>query len=134
MWIAKPLGHPDAARIGRIDELKSNPPAAIAALDHINPPGWVAAVRVVIACEEISILIEREFLRVAQATRENFQVRAVGIAAQHSAHFSFFDHVRAVLHVKTAIAHAEIESAIRAEAESVQIMTEEPRANAVTGL
>src|SRR5436305_523777 len=134
LWVAKPFGHPDAARIGRVDKLETYTPAAIAPFHHVNPAGRIAAVRIIITGEQIAILIEGKFLGIAQPAREDFEAGAIGIAAQDCAHFGFFDNVCAVLHVEATISHAEIEFAIRPEAQPVKIVTEKSGSNAVTSL
>src|SRR2546423_189317 len=74
LWVTEPFGHPDAARIGRVDELKSNPPTSVAAFHNVNPPCVIAAVGVIVASEEIPILIEGKFLRIAEPAGEDLEI------------------------------------------------------------
>ena len=129
--IAHPLAQPHAARIGLGQELIANAPTAVSALNHIHPACRIAAVGIVIARPEIAVSVEGQFLRVAQAARENFQLRAVAIAAIDRT-FLVIRNDSAVLvhHMRTTIPDGEIQPAIRSDAQPVQIMAEEARAHA----
>src|SRR5262249_43426948 len=60
-------------------------PAAVAAGDDIGEAHLVAAVAVVVDGEEIAVLIEGEFLRIAQAGGDDFQIGAVEFTTKDSA-------------------------------------------------
>src|SRR6185503_6345457 len=72
--ITHALRHPRPARIRLVDELKTNTPAAISTFDQINPSRRIPAVRIVFARPEVAVLVERQFLRIAQPTRENLEI------------------------------------------------------------
>jgi hypothetical protein len=78
------LGIEGAARIGILHELKSDAPAAVAAFNYIDPTRLIPAVRVVVAREQIAVLVENEVLGVAQAKREDFEFRTIGIASEYA--------------------------------------------------
>ena len=61
--------------------LPADMPAVITPFDDIKPAGGVASVAIVIACKKISVLIEREFLRIAQASGIKLELRTVWPAA-----------------------------------------------------
>src|SRR5260370_30240119 len=65
--IAEALAQPRAARVGLLDELKADAPAAVAALGYVHPAGRITGVGVIIAGPKIAVLIEDEFLRIAEA-------------------------------------------------------------------
>ena len=65
MRVAKPLREPDAASVRLVDELKTDAPAAVAAFDHVNPAGRIAAVGVAAA-----ILLSLLFAFLAEATTQ----------------------------------------------------------------
>ena len=71
------------AAVGQV--LVGHPPAAVAPFDDVDPAGLVAAVGVVVAGEEVAVVVERQLLRIAQAGGEHLQVRAIELAAQHRA-------------------------------------------------
>ena len=73
----------ERSAIGQV--LIVHPPTGVAAFDDIDPPRAVAAVGVVVAGEEIAVIVEGEFLRIAQARRDDFQVAAIGLAAKDAA-------------------------------------------------
>ena len=99
----------------RFDELVADPPAAVAPLDDVDPARPVAAVGVVVAGEEIAVLIECQLLRVAEPGGEDLQLGAVGVAAQDRAGVGNGERVAVDgRHVEPAVADAEIEPAIRA--------------------
>ena len=98
------------------EELVTDPPAAVAALDEIDPAGLVAAIGVVVAGEEVAELIESQLLRVAQARGEDLELGAVGIAAQHGAGIRHGQGLAvACCDVEAAVADAEIEPAVGPE-------------------
>src|SRR5258706_13124081 len=132
--IAKALGHPNTAGVRRVDKLVTHAPSTVATFHNVDPARRIAAVGIVVAREKISVLVEREFLRIAQAARENLQVRTIRVAAKDRAHLGFFDDIRAVLYVEAAITDTEIKPAVRTKAQAVQIMSEKAGADAVTAL
>jgi len=81
--------------------------------------------------QRIAVIVEGQFLRIAQADVNDFHVAAIGIATQNCAAIgevkllSFL-----VLHVQATIADAEIELAIGAHAQTVQVVANEGNVNA----
>src|SRR5437870_4307704 len=73
------------SRIRIFHELIADAPATVAPFDDINPSCFIAAVRIVVTCEEIPVLIENQILRIAQPEREDLQLGAIGIATEHAA-------------------------------------------------
>src|SRR5438045_8715294 len=83
-WVPQPFRVERAPRIGVLHKLISHAPTIVAAVDKIYPAGLVAAVRVVIAGEQIAMLIEDQVLRVAQTVSEHLEFGAVRIAAENA--------------------------------------------------
>ena len=71
--------------------LVADAPAVVSPFDNVDQSGWVAVVGVVVAGEEIAVLVEDELLRIAQARGIQFQPGAVGIAAEDGAGFGIVD-------------------------------------------
>ena len=114
--------------------LVADAPAAVAALDDVHQPAPVAGVAVVVHGEEVAVLVEGQFLRVAQAGGDDLQVRAVRVAAQHRAAVRV-EQMFALLggHVEAAVADAEVELAVRPHAQAVQVVAEEGDVDAEAG-
>ena len=107
------LGIPWSTRDRVRQKLVANPPAAVAPLDDIDPAGLVPLVGVVVTGPEVAVLVEGQFLRVAQADGENLQVRAVGVAAQDRAGIGQGDGPPFLrLDIQAAVANAEVELAV----------------------
>src|SRR5262249_58512779 len=83
--IPKLLGVERSARVRVLHELIAHAPTAIASLNQIHPARLVAAVGIVIAREQISILIEDQVLRIAQSERKHFQLGTIRVAAENAA-------------------------------------------------
>ncbi len=100
MRIPKFLRVERSARVGAFHELIADAPAAVAAFHHVNPARLIAAVGVVVAGEQVSVLIENQVLRITQAESEHFEFGAVRIAAEDAARVGFA-HLAAIgkLHV-----------------------------------
>ena len=100
MGIPKFLRVERSARVGTFHELIADAPAAIAAFHDINPARLIAAVGVVVAGEQVAVLIENQVLRIAQAESEHFEFGAVRVATEDTARVGFA-HVPAIgeLHV-----------------------------------
>src|SRR5262245_49976135 len=95
------------------DELIADAPAAVAAFGEVNPARGIAAVRIVITGPEVAVLVEDQFLRVAQAGREDFEIRAIGITAIDDAGLAVVHQLAfLVVDVGAAIANAEIQLAV----------------------
>ena len=105
-----------SARVGAFHELIADAPAAVAAFHNVNPPRLIATVGVVVAGEKVSVLIEHQVLRIAQAESEHFEFRAVRITTKHATRVGIA-HAAAIgeLHVRAAVADAEINFAVRPE-------------------
>src|SRR5439155_12206304 len=119
------LGIPRAQSDRHAVVLVAAAPAAVAAFDDVDPACLVAVIGVVVAGEEIAVLVEGELLGIAQAGRDNLQLRAVGITAQHGTGVGTRHGPALGLDVEAAIAAAEIDFAVRAKAQSVHVMTDE---------
>src|SRR5262249_28949125 len=76
-----PLGVERSAISHRRAILVAHPPAAVATFDHVHESRLIAAVAVVVHCEEVAILIKRQLLRIAQASVNDFEIASVGLAA-----------------------------------------------------
>ena len=111
--------------------MPADAPAAVAAFDDVEPFRFVAGVGVVVAGEKIAVAVEGQRLRVAQARVVNFQIRAVGVAAEDAAAVLIIDDVAFGFNVRAAVAHAEIQAVIRAHFEAVKIVAHEGVADAV---
>ena len=103
--------------------LVSDAPAAVAALDDVDPAGGVAAVGVVVAGEQVAEFVEGKVLRVAQAGVEQLEVGPVRLAAEHRAAVGVAD-VSAVGRgdVEAAVANAEVDAPVGPEAQAVQVV------------
>src|SRR5438105_1309158 len=119
------FGVEGSARIGVFHELIAHAPATVAAFHHIHPARLIATVRIIVAREEISVLIENEILRIAQTKGEHFEVGAVGLAAKDTAGL-WLTHRAAIgqLYVGAAVADAEIKFAVGAKVHAVQIVSQ----------
>ena len=89
MRIPKFLRVERSPRVGTLHELIADAPAAVAAFHDVNPARLIAAVGVVVAGEKISVLIENQVLRIAQAESEHFEVGAVRIATEDATGVGF---------------------------------------------
>ena len=116
------------------EELPTDAPAAVAALYGVHPAGGVAAVGVIVAGEESAELVEGEFLWVAKAVVENLETGAIEFAAVDCAGLGRVQ----LAPVEGgdgggAVADAEINPAIGAKAQPVQVVPEEADAHAEPG-
>ena len=109
-------------------------PAAVATFHNLNPAGLVATVAVVVVGEQVAVVVEGHFLRVAQSTVDDLHVLAVPVAAEHSA---FIRQVNVFLvdggDVGSAVADAEVQLAVRPHGEAVHVVPEELRPQAEAG-
>jgi len=104
-----------------------------ATLRQINPARRVATVRVVVAGPEVAELIEDQFLRIAQACSEDFQIRAVGIAAIDDAGLAVLDDFALlVFDVGAAITDAEVDSSFGTESQAMQVVSDKGHTNSIT--
>ena len=123
---------PRPAQVGLGDPLVRLPPAGVHAFDHVHEARLVAAVGVVVDGPQLAVLVEHELLRIAQAGREDLEVRAVEVAAQHrSVELVAQPRTVRLRHAETTVAAGEIELAIGADAQAVQVMSDEREADAV---
>ena len=123
-------GHvPEALAVPRTREfralqvLKTDAPAVVGALDNLQPARAIADVGVVVADKKIAAVIEGQRHRIAQAPRDQLGVGAVEIAAQHAAAIGAGEDASVALHVKSAVAHAEVQFAVGAESQAVQLVS-----------
>src|SRR5688500_16747171 len=68
-----------------VESLIANAPTAVAAFHYIHQSSFVTGVRVVVACPQITQIIESQLLRIAKTGRIQFQIRTTGITPQNSA-------------------------------------------------
>lgn len=110
-------------------------PTGIAPFNDIDPAGWITVIGIVIAGEQIAVVVEDQLLWIAQAEGEDFQMRAIQIAAIDCAGIRIVHRasVDQRFGIGAAIAHREIELVIRPDAQAVQIVAEKRDVNAVTG-
>ena len=119
------LGVPGATRDPTLQELVTDSPATVATFDHVHPTGFVPAVGVVVAGEQVAVLVERQLLRVAQSVGEHFEFRAIGIAPQHRTGVGHGQGSVFGFEVKPAVADAEVEPTIGAHPQAMEVVTEE---------
>ena len=103
-----------------------HPPAGVGPFDDGHPALSVALIRVIVAGEEIALIVEGQFLRIAQPAMDHLQLRTIRFTAKHRPFVGQIDH-RALLrhHVGTAIAAGEVQAPIRSENEPMQVVTRE---------
>src|SRR5690606_34500010 len=94
--------------------------------------GLVAAVAVVVAGEEVAIVVECQLLRIAQATGKLLQVRAIEVAAENGATFRIRIVPVPLTDVVAPVANAEIELAVGTDDQPVHVVAAEGIANAVS--
>src|SRR5688572_2265296 len=103
--------------------LIADAPAAVAALDDIDEALEVALVAVVVAREQVAVLVEHELLRIAQPARDELEVRAVGIRAEYRAFVRVRENLAFLaLHVRPAVADRVVELAVVTDGEAVEIV------------
>jgi hypothetical protein len=86
-------------------------------------PAIVGAGRVVVGGKQIAGVVEGQFLRIAQAEAEQFEIPAVGFASQHTAAVGDFDDdAFAIGDVEAAVAEAHVDPAVGPEGEPVEVM------------
>src|SRR4051794_23303473 len=78
------LGQPHVMRDTQRRMLPAYPPAGVAALDDVNPAFAIALVAIVVAREQIPVIIKRQFLRIAQPAIDRLEMRTVRLATKHT--------------------------------------------------
>ena len=120
------LGVPWAAAGRRVEMLVTDTPAAIAAFDEMNPSGAIATIGIVVSGEKISEIVEGEFLRIAEAAGEDFEVCAVRFTAQDDAFIGVIENATFFVgDIQSAIANGKIKTAVGSHDEAVEIVTKE---------
>ena len=125
------FGVPGAEGNGEAEMLVADAPAVVAAFDEVQPTRLVAEVGVVVAGEEVAEVVEGEFLRVAEAGGEDFEVAAVGVAAEDGARIGVGDDAAGGFDMGAAVADGVVEFAVGSEAEAVEVVAEITDAQAV---
>ena len=100
-------------------------PAGVHVLDDVNESFFfTGAVRVVVDAEDVAVLIEGDFLDVAETTGVNLEVGTIGIAAEEGALVGVFE-VEAFLgfYAHSLIADGPIDAPIRAHCEAVHVVS-----------
>jgi hypothetical protein len=126
------LGVPRAQPSRVVHFLIADPPTAISAWDDIHPPGRIAAVGVVVAGEEVAILVESQLLGIAEPVMEDLEVGPIRIAPKHGAGVGIVEHSTSSFNVEPAIAAAEIDPAVGPHFEAVQVVAGVAGVNAET--
>ena len=115
------LLHP---RSEAVHVLVAGAPAVIAVLDEMQHAAWIGAGGVIVHGPEIAEVIEREFLRIAQAVAEDFQIRSIGFAAEYTAAVGEIDHdALAIGEAHAAVAEAHVDATVGAAEEPVQVVS-----------
>ena len=100
-----------------------HPPPRVGVLREVHPPRLVAAVRVVVAGEQIAEVIECQLLRIAESGAEDLQLGAVQLTAKDR---PLIGHVQLALlgrNRETAIPNGEIKPSVRADDQPVHVMS-----------
>ncbi len=117
---------PELLRVPRAElrqELPADAPAIIGALDDVHPARLVAAIRVVVAGEEIAHVIESKRLGIAQAFREQLELRPVRLGAKHRAIVLRLDRLAALRrHARAAVGDRPVEPAVGAHLDPVHVV------------
>src|SRR5690349_18012912 len=120
-----------APRPAIIERLVPDPPPAVAAFHHVDLPGPIAGVGVVVAGPQVPMIVKSEILWIAKSGGEYLQMRSIGVAAQHATRIGILQNrALARLHVESAVADAEIEPPVRPEGQPVQIVPDEGNVHA----
>src|SRR5437016_206657 len=97
-------------------------PAAIGAIDDIDPPSLIAAIAIIIARPKVTKLVEGQLLRVSQAGGDNLKFRPIRIAPHHRSGIGVREGFAGGLNIESAVGNAEIEFAIRTKAQAMKIV------------
>ncbi len=83
--VEEPLRHPRTPDIVAGQRLIGHRPARLTALDDVDEARRIAAVPVVVAGEEVAVVVESELLGIAKSRGEDLEVAAVGIHTKYGA-------------------------------------------------
>ena len=98
----------------------------------MHPALAIAVIAIVVAGEEIAVLVEGQLLGIAQTAREDFEIRPVGFHAKHRAFVGQINDVALFgFDVRAAIADAEVDAPVRAFDQAVEIVAGQAEVNAV---
>ena len=126
------LGHPRITLFSHRMMLPAHAPAVVAAWHEIMPALAVAHVAVVVAGEKIAVIIEGEFLWIAEAVAENFELGTVALAAKHRTFIGQREGFVFLRHdMRAAVAEGKVEPSIRREREAMEIVAGEGKTHAV---
>ena len=125
---------PRSAQVRAVDPLVRIAPAAVAALDHVDPTRAVAAVGVVVAGPQVAVVVEGQLLRIAQAGGEDLEVGAVELAAQHRTRVRVRVGLALVFDVEAAVADREVEPPVDPQLDAVQVVAEQRDVDAIARL
>jgi hypothetical protein len=126
-WLAGMGGLPDAVAdpaAGGFLILMTAAPAGVAALGDVDEAfAFAGKVGVVVDAEHVAVVVEGDFLDVAEAVGEDFEVCAVGFAAEDAAFVGVVE-VLAFLagDVDAFVADAPVDAAIGADAGAVHVV------------
>ena len=133
-WALLVERHPHAFAVpcaAVVEPLEPDAPAAVGAIDNLHEPRAIAAVAVVVAGQQVAEVVEREFLRVAQAAVHDFEVAAVEFAAQHGAFVREVEQLAFLgAHREAAVADRDVEPAVGAHEQAVQVVADQRRVDA----
>ena len=110
--------------VKRVHRLVLHLPAGVAALDQIDDARGIALVGVVIDRKRIPQRVEGDFLGVSQTGVENLEAAAIRLEAERRAFIRVIvAHALLGHEAQAAVADRPVDPPVRAEGESVQVMT-----------
>ncbi|MDP7178096.1 MAG: hypothetical protein QF749_07350 [Verrucomicrobiota bacterium] len=115
-------------------ELPVEPPTGIAALSNVNKTLTLFAdIPVVVHREQVAVVVECEFLNIAKADGKHLEMTAVPIAAQDTARVRVMQQLAfSSANREAVVADREVQFAVRANSQSVKIMSVESGVNTKT--
>ena len=124
---------PRSALVRAFKRLVIHRPTCLTAFHAIHDARLVAAVRVVVASEEISVIVERKFLWIAKTRVIQLEFTSIRIHAKNGTCTRIVKK-RAITcgHVISTITNRPVDFSVVAKRESVHVMTAQCNAHAVT--
>ncbi len=120
--------------IGLGDPLVADTPATVPPLDDPDPTGLITGVGVVVAREEVAVVVESQFLGIAQAPVHDFEVAAIQIASKDRAGIGFHQSgTVGKADVDTPVANTEVKTAVGTLAESMEVVAQKVDMDPITG-
>ena len=129
-----PFGVPRPREIRLGDGLVGHVPTAVAAGDDVDQSRVIALVAVIVVGEHVSVLVNRQFLRVSEPRVNSFQLRPIRIAAIDRASSGIGNRVAFLGHdVSTTIADGKVQLAVDSPNETVEVVAIEGGVDAKAG-